>query len=142
MGATRSSGRMPPARNPGSNITSRRTRGTISSPTLQRKKWPAQTLTTICEICMSQSPAAAPSWTLEMQIMPFDDAATYRFNPFDLTKVWPHGDYPPIKIGQLTLNRNPENYFAEIEPAAFEPANMVPGIGPSPDKVLLGRLFA
>jgi len=84
----------------------------------------------------------APSWTLEMQIMPFEDAATYRFNPFDLTKVWPHGDYPPIKIGQLTLNRNPENYFAEIEQAAFEPANMVPGIGPSPDKVLLGRLFA
>jgi catalase len=84
----------------------------------------------------------APSWTLEMQIMPFEDAATYRFNPFDLTKVWPHGDYPPMKVGQLTLNRNPENYFAEIEQAAFEPANMVPGIGPSPDKVLLGRLFA
>ncbi len=84
----------------------------------------------------------APSWTLEMQIMPFDDAADYRFNPFDLTKVWPHSDYAPIKIGRLTLNRNPENYFAEIEQAAFEPANMVPGIGPSPDKMLLGRLFS
>jgi len=84
----------------------------------------------------------APSWTLEMQIMPFEDAATYRFNPFDLTKVWPHSDYAPIKIGRLTLNRNPENYFAEIEQAAFEPSNMVPGIGPSPDKMLLGRLFS
>jgi catalase len=83
-----------------------------------------------------------PSWTLEMQIMPFAEAATYRFNPFDLTKVWPHADYPPIKIGRLVLNRNPENYFAEVEQAAFEPANMVPGIGPSPDKMLLGRLFS
>jgi catalase len=77
-----------------------------------------------------------------MQIMPFDDAAGYRFNPFDLTKVWPHGDYPAIPIGRLVLNRNPENYFAEVEQAAFEPANMVPGIGPSPDKMLLGRLFS
>ena len=84
----------------------------------------------------------SPSWTLEMQIMPFEDAATYRFNPFDLTKVWPHADYPPMKIGRMTLNRNPENYFAEIEQSAFEPANMVPGIGPSPDKMLLGRLFS
>jgi catalase len=83
-----------------------------------------------------------PSWTLEMQIMPFAEAASYRFNPFDLTKVWPHADYPPIKIGRLVLNRNPENYFAEVEQAAFEPANMVPGIGPSPDKMLLGRLFS
>jgi catalase len=83
-----------------------------------------------------------PSWTLEMQIMPFAEAATYRFNPFDLTKVWPHADYPPIKIGRLVLNHNPENYFAEVEQAAFEPANMVPGVGPSPDKMLLGRLFS
>jgi catalase len=83
-----------------------------------------------------------PVWRLEMQIMPFDDAATYRFNPFDLTKVWPHSDYPPMTIGRLVLDRNPENYFAEIEQAAFEPANMVPGIGPSPDKMLLGRLFS
>src|SRR3989442_6843203 len=82
-----------------------------------------------------------PVWQLEMQIMPFEDAATYRFNPFDLTKVWPHKDYPPITIGRLVLDRNPENFFAEIEQASFEPANMVPGIGPSPDKMLLGRLF-
>ena len=83
-----------------------------------------------------------PSWTLFMQVMPFDDAAGYRFNPFDLTKVWPHGDYPLIKVGRMVLDRNPENYFAEIEQAAFEPSNMVPGIGPSPDKMLLGRLFS
>jgi catalase len=83
-----------------------------------------------------------PSWTLNMQVMPFEDAADYRFNPFDLTKVWPHTDYPLIPVGRLTLDRNPDDYFAEIEQAAFEPANMVPGIGPSPDKMLLGRLFS
>jgi catalase len=83
-----------------------------------------------------------PAWTLQIQVMPFTDAADYRFNPFDLTKVWPHGDYPPITIGKLTLNRNPENYFAEIEQAAFDPANLVPGIGASPDKMLQGRLFS
>jgi catalase len=83
-----------------------------------------------------------PSWRLEMQIMPFADAADYRFNPFDLTKIWPHTDYPPITVGRFTLNRNPENYFAEIEQASFEPANFVPGIGPSPDKMLQGRLFS
>jgi catalase len=83
-----------------------------------------------------------PAWRLEMQIMPFEDAATYRFNPFDLTKVWPHRDYPPLTIGRLVLDRNPENFFAQIEQAAFEPANMVPGIGPSPDKMLLGRMFS
>ena len=74
--------------------------------------------------------------------MPFEDAAGYRFNPFDLTKVWPHGDYPPVTVGRLVLDRNPENYFAEVEQAAFEPANLVPGIGPSPDKMLLGRMFS
>jgi catalase len=84
----------------------------------------------------------APAWRLEMQIMPFEDAAGYRFNPFDLTKVWPHADFPPITIGRLVLNRNPENFFAEVEQSAFEPANMVPGIGPSPDRMLLGRLFS
>jgi catalase len=82
------------------------------------------------------------AWRLEMQIMPFEDAASYRFNPFDLTKVWPHSDYPPITVGRLVLNRNPENFFAEVEQAAFEPSNMVPGIGPSPDRMLLGRLFS
>jgi catalase len=82
----------------------------------------------------------APEWRLELQVMPFAAAAEYRFNPFDVTKVWPHGDYPPITVGRLVLDRNPENHFAEIEQAAFAPANMVPGIGPSPDKMLLGRL--
>ena len=84
----------------------------------------------------------APEWRVEVQVMPFEEAADYRFNPFDVTKVWPHADYPPIPIGRLVLNRNPENHFAEVEQAAFEPANMVPGIGPSPDKMLLGRMFS
>ncbi|MCD0447858.1 catalase [Actinocorallia sp. API 0066] len=83
-----------------------------------------------------------PTWTLKMQIMEFEDAASYRFNPFDLTKVWPHGDYPLIEVGRMTLNENPENYHIHIEQAAFEPSNLVPGIGPSPDKMLLGRLFS
>lgn len=83
-----------------------------------------------------------PSWTLKMQIMPAAEAAQYRFNPFDLTKVWPYKDYPLIPVGKLVLDRNPDNYFAEVEQAAFNPANFVPGIGPSPDKMLQGRLFA
>ena len=83
-----------------------------------------------------------PSWTLMVQVMPYEDAETYRFNPFDLTKVWPHGDYPLMEVGTLTLNRNPENYHTDIELAAFEPSNFVPGTGPSPDKMLLGRLFS
>jgi catalase len=83
-----------------------------------------------------------PSWTLSVQVMPYADAKTYRFNPFDLTKVWPHEDYPLIKVGRMTLNRNPDNFFAQIEQAAFSPGNTVPGIGLSPDKMLLGRAFA
>lgn len=83
-----------------------------------------------------------PSWTLHVQVMPYEDAKTYRFNPFDLTKVWPHADYPLIKVGKLTLNRNPQNFFAEIEQAAFSPSNFVPGIAASPDKMLLGRIFS
>jgi catalase len=83
-----------------------------------------------------------PSWTLKMQIMPFDEAKTYRFNPFDLTKVWPHGDYPLIEVGRMTLNRNVTDYHTEMEQAAFQPNNLVPGIGPSPDKMLLARLFS
>ncbi|HUY57533.1 MAG TPA: catalase [Candidatus Micrarchaeaceae archaeon] len=83
-----------------------------------------------------------PSWTLSVQLMPLAEAADYRFNPFDLTKVWPHADYPLQRVGRMVLDRNPDNYFAEIEQAAFEPANLVPGIGPSPDKMLLGRLFS
>lgn len=83
-----------------------------------------------------------PSWTLKVQVMPEADAASYRFNPFDLTKVWPHSDYPLVEVGKLVLDRLPENYFAEVEQSAFGPANMVPGIGPSPDKMLQARLFA
>jgi catalase len=84
----------------------------------------------------------APEWRLEMQIMPFEEAADYRFNPFDLTKVWPHADYPPITVGRFVLDRNPENHFAEVEQAAFSVGNLVPGIGPSPDKMLMGRVFS
>ncbi|QVQ50348.1 catalase [Spiractinospora alimapuensis] len=83
-----------------------------------------------------------PSWKVNVQVMPFEDAADYRFNPFDLTKVWPHSDYPEITIGRFTLNRNPENYFAEVEQVALEPSNLVPGIAMSPDKMLQGRLFS
>jgi catalase len=74
--------------------------------------------------------------------MPFEDAKTYRFNPFDLTKVWPHADYPLIDVGRLTLDRNVTDYHTEIEQAAFEPNNMVPGTGLSPDKMLLARGFS
>jgi catalase len=84
----------------------------------------------------------APEWRLEMQIMPFEEAASYRFNPFDLTKVWPHADYPPITIGRLVLDRNPANHFAEVDQAGFAPARLVPGIGLSPDKMLMGRVFS
>ena len=83
-----------------------------------------------------------PSWTLRIQVMPAADAASYNVNPFDLTKVWPHSDYPLIEIGKMVLDRNPDNYFAEVEQAAFDPGHFVPGIGPSPDKMLQGRLFA
>jgi catalase len=83
-----------------------------------------------------------PTWTLYMQIMPFEEAKTYRFNPFDLTKVWPHGDYPLIKVGTMTLNRNVTDFHTEMEQASFEPNNLVPGIGLSPDKMLLARGFS
>ena len=83
-----------------------------------------------------------PSWTLRVQLMPFEEAGTYRFNPFDLTKVWPHGDYPLHEVGRLTLDRNPTDFHSEIEQAAFEPNNLVPGIGVSPDKMLLARVFS
>src|ERR1700738_848825 len=80
-----------------------------------------------------------PKWAVKMQIMPEAEAATYHINPFDLTKVWPHADYPLIEVGELELNRNPRNYFAEVEQAAFEPRNVVPGMGFSPDRMLQGR---
>lgn len=83
-----------------------------------------------------------PSWTVNVQIMNEADAAGYRYDPFDITKVWPHSDYPLIPFGRMVLNRNPENYFAEVEQAAFSPGSFVPGIGASPDKMLQGRLFS
>ena len=83
-----------------------------------------------------------PKWRFCVQIMPEKDAETYRWNPFDLTKVWPHKDYPLIDVGILELNRNPEHYFAEIEQACFSPSNIVPGIGFSPDKMLQGRIVS
>ncbi len=83
-----------------------------------------------------------PKWKLCIQVMPEADAATYKFHPFDLTKVWLKGDYPLIEVGMMELDRNPENYFAEVEQSAFNPANVVPGISFSPDKMLQGRLFS
>jgi len=83
-----------------------------------------------------------PRWCLFVQVMPETDADKTPYNPFDLTKVWPHGDYPLIEVGVMELNRNPENYFAEIEQAAFSPSNIVPGIGFSPDKMLQARIFS
>ncbi|WAS93440.1 catalase [Nannocystis punicea] len=83
-----------------------------------------------------------PRWKFCVQVMTEAQARTHRHNPFDLTKVWPHGDYPLIEVGVLELNRNPDNVFAEVEQAAFSPANIVPGIGFSPDKMLQARLFS
>lgn len=83
-----------------------------------------------------------PSWTVSVQIMAQEQAKDYHINPFDLTKVWPHADVPLIEVGQLTLNRNVENYFAEVEQATFSPGHLVPGIGASPDKMLQARLLA
>jgi catalase len=83
-----------------------------------------------------------PRWTMYAQIMPEADADKTPYNPFDLTKVWPHGDYPLIEIGVLELNRNPDNYHAQVEQSAFSPGNVVPGVGYSPDKMLQFRLFS
>ncbi|XP_060620894.2 catalase-like [Anolis sagrei] len=83
-----------------------------------------------------------PSWSFYIQVMTFEQAETSPFNPLDVTKVWPHGDYPLIPVGKIVLNRNPVNYFAEVEQIAFDPTNMPPGIEPSPDKILQGRLLS
>lgn len=83
-----------------------------------------------------------PSWTLYVQLMTFDQAKKFKYNPFDITKIWAYSDFPLIPVGKIVLDRNPCNYFAEIEQLAFSPANMVPGIEPSPDKILQARLFA
>ncbi|WP_108260717.1 catalase [Mangrovicoccus ximenensis] len=83
-----------------------------------------------------------PKWTFCIQVMSEEDVAKQGFNPFDLTKVWPHGDFPLIEVGELEINRNPENYFMYVENAAFSPSNVVPGIGFSPDKMLQARVFS
>src|SRR5690606_16885216 len=83
-----------------------------------------------------------PRWKVYIQVMTQEQAETFRWNPFDLTKVWPHAEYPLIEVGELELNRNPDNYFAEVEQAAFKPSALVPGIGPSPDKMLQARLMS
>jgi catalase len=83
-----------------------------------------------------------PSWKVSVQIMTPEEASRYRFDPFDITKVWPHADYPLQPFGRMVLDRNPGNYFADVEQAAFSPGNFVPGIGPSPDRMLQGRLFS
>ena len=83
-----------------------------------------------------------PKWNFYIQVMPEKEAEKVPYNPFDITKVWPHGDYPLIKVGEFELNKNPENYFQMIENAAFSPSNVVPGIGFSPDKMLQARIFS
>lgn len=83
-----------------------------------------------------------PSWTAYIQVMTFEQAEKFKYNPFDLTKIWPQSEFPLIQYGKLVLDRNPNNYFAEVEQIAFAPSNLVPGIEPSPDKMLQGRLFA
>jgi catalase len=83
-----------------------------------------------------------PSWTLHIQVMTFEQAEKFPFNPFDLTKVWPQGEYPLIEVGKMTLDKNPVNYFAQVEQLAFSPSHMIPGVEASPDKMLQGRLFS
>ncbi|WP_419677648.1 catalase [Aliarcobacter lanthieri] len=83
-----------------------------------------------------------PKWSFEIQIMSEEQSKSCSFNPFDLTKVWPHSDYPMIKVGTMTLNENPKNYFAQVEQASFSPSNIVPGISYSPDKMLQARIFS
>ena len=94
------------------------------------------------DLCEAIERGDYPSWRVCVQIMPPEEAKDYRWNIFDITKVWPHADYPLIEIGRMTLNRNPENYFAEVEQAAFSPGNFVPGIGASPDKMLQARIVS
>jgi catalase len=83
-----------------------------------------------------------PKWSVNIQVMPESETGKYPYNPFDLTKVWPHKQYPLIEVGELVLDRNPENYFADVEQAAFNPVNVVPGMGFSPDKMLQARLIS
>jgi len=90
----------------------------------------------------SISHGETPAWKVYIQVMPYEQAWTYRWNPFDITKVWPHKDFPLIPVGRMVLDRNPENYFQEVEQSAFSPSHLVPGIEPSLDKMLQGRLFS
>lgn len=83
-----------------------------------------------------------PKWTMYIQVMPEAEAAKYKINPFDVTKVWPHKDYPRIEVGEIVLNKNPDNYFLDVEQSAFAPSAIVPGLGFSPDRMLQGRLFS
>lgn len=83
-----------------------------------------------------------PSWSLKIQVMTFEEAEKFRYNPFDLTKIWPQGEFPLLPVGRMVLNRNPKNYFAEVEQIAFSPVHMIPGVEASPDKMLQGRLFS
>jgi catalase len=82
-----------------------------------------------------------PSWRVEVQVMSPEQAKTFRFDPFDVTKVWPHGEFPVMPLGRMVLDRNPENYFADVEQAAFSPGNLVPGFGPSFDRMFQARIF-
>jgi len=95
-----------------------------------------------CDLFQAIERGEGPSWRVCVQIMPLADAPSYRWNICDITKVWPHADYPLIEIGRMTLNRNPENYFADVEQAAFSPGNFVPGIAASPDKMLQARVVS
>ncbi|MCD6580804.1 MAG: catalase [Desulfuromusa sp.] len=95
-----------------------------------------------CDLYDSIESGDYPRWNMQIQVVPEEAAAAFSFNPFDLTKVWPHQDYPLIDVGVLELNKNPENYFSDVEQAAFNPTNIIPGIGFSPDKMLQGRLFS
>lgn len=83
-----------------------------------------------------------PTWTMYIQVMSFETASSSSFDPFDVTKIWSHKEFPLIEVGRIVLNRNPVNYFAQVEQMAFSPAHMVPGIEASPDKMLQGRLFS
>jgi len=94
------------------------------------------------DLCQAIAKGEYPSWTVYVQIMTPEQAQEYRFDPFDITKVWFHGDFPLIPVGRIVLNRNPENYFADVEQAAFCPGNLVPGIAISPDKMLQARVFS
>ena len=138
-----SSGSTPPASASGSSSTSRPTRASAASPARRPSAWAARTPPTCTRICTTPSARGQfPSWTVKVQVMPEREAADYRFNPFDLTKVWPYRRLPADPIGRLVLDRLPDNHFAEVEQAAFDPGNFVPGIGPSPDRMLQARLFA